>query len=202
MLRPYFLIVEGFFMSMYDFEVYPVLETERLILREIRPDDAVAWQDVFNHPDVMRYLIDFDTGETDLNEVGDIIKWAQDIFKAKSGFRLAITCKPDDVMIGSCGFHVYEKQHRSAEMGYELHRNFWRQGLMREAVMALLTFGFEAMNLHRIAADVTEGNMASAGLLKNVGFTQEGTWHDKVFSRGQFYDLWQFSMLEDKFRVP
>lgn len=70
---------------------------------------------------------------------------------------------------------------------------------MLEAVSAMLRFGFDQMNLHRIEANVTVGNEASASLLCRLGFKLEGTWRDKVYARGQFYDLWQFSLLEDEY---
>ncbi len=184
---------------MFDFERFPTLETDRLRLRRITAADAEAWLAVWNHPAVMRYLIDFDRDSTDLDEVRGIVDWADQVFADHTGIRWAISLKPDATMIGSCGFHLYSQAHRCAEIGYELHRNYWRRGLMTEALRALLRFGFHDMNLHRIEANVTVGNEASAGLLRSLGFCQEGTWRDKVYARGQFHDLWQFGLLEDEY---
>lgn len=71
---------------------------------------------------------------------------------------------------------------------------------MREALNAVLRFGFQQMNLHRIEANVTVSNSTSAGLLECQGFQKEGTWHDKVYARGRFSDLWQYGLLENEFR--
>lgn len=184
----------------FDFQSFPILETARLRLRQIVPEDAAAWLAVNNHPEVIRYLIDFEHGTTNLAEMREIIQWTLDIFSQRSGIRWGITLKADSTLIGSCGFHLYSRHHRCAEIGYELHHAFWRRGLMREAVTAMLNFGFARLNLHRVEATVTVGNQASAGLLHALGFTQEGTWRDKYFSRGQFYDVWQFGLLEGEFR--
>ena len=188
-------------MTPFAFTSFPVLETGRLRLRRILPADADAWLAVWNHPDVMRHLIDFQQPTTDLDEVNSLIQWADDILKNQSGMRWAVTLKPDATLIGSCGFHLYSRANRCAEIGYELHHDYWRRGIMLEALSDLLRFGFEAMQLHRIEANVTVGNEASAGLLRRLGFKQEGTWRDKVYSRGRFHDLWQFSLLEQDWRA-
>ncbi len=186
-------------MLSFNFETFPTLETERLQLRAITPDDAQAWFDLHQHPEVMRYLTDFETAVTEA-EIQEIIEWTQNVVETKFGIRWAITRKPDDLMIGSCGFHDYQPSHRSAEIGYELHYDYWRKGIMSEAVTELLRFCFGDLNLHRVSANVTVGNEASAGLLKSLGFTLEGTWRDKVFWRGAFHSLWQFGLLEDEYR--
>ncbi len=186
-------------MNSFDFEDVPTLETKRLNLRRITPDDTTAWLAVWSNPDVLRYLIDFET-TPDEAEVKSIIEWADDIFSRKTGIRWAITQKSDDTMIGSCGFHIYDKNNRWAEIGYELHRDFWRQGIMSEAVSELVRFCFNELNLHRVEANVTAGNDASAGLLRHLGFKLEGTWRDKIFWQGQFHSLWQFGLLEDEYQ--
>ena len=186
-------------MPTFNFETFPALETDRLQLRAITADDAQAWYDLHQHPEVMRYLTDF---ESDVShaEIQEIIEWVGNAFNSKFGMRWAITLKPDDLMIGSCGFHDYKPSHRSAEIGYELHHDYWRKGIMTEAIAELLRFCFNDLNLHRVSANVTVGNEASAGLLKSLGFTQEGTWRDCVFWRGAFHSLWQFGLLEDEYR--
>jgi RimJ/RimL family protein N-acetyltransferase len=188
-------------MTEFDFTVFPELGTERLHLRRIKQADTEAWLAVFNHPEVMRYLTDFGHSTTNLNEVESIIKWTDDIFTQQTGIRWAITLKPDSRMIGSCGFHLYKRRDRCAEIGYELQHDYWRQGIMSEALSAVLEFGFKQMQLHRAEANVTEGNQPSGGLLRRLGFKLEGTWRDKVFARGQFHNLWQFGLLENEYRI-
>jgi [ribosomal protein S5]-alanine N-acetyltransferase len=182
------------------FDTFPILETERLRLRRVVAADAGAWLAVWNDPDVMRYLVEFDEGRTDIDEVNGIIAWCDDIFAKQTGMRWAITLKPDDTLIGTCGFHLYSARDRWAEIGYELGRAYWRQGIMREALGAVLAFGFGPMNLHRVEANVTVGNEASAGILRRLGFTLEGTWREKEYARGRFHDLWQFGLLEQEYR--
>ena len=104
-------------------------------------------------------------------------------------------------MIGSCGFHLYDKRDSRAEIGYELHADYWRQGIMFEATEAVLAFCFERLGVRRVEADVVEGNAASAALLKKLGFTLEGVWRERVFKRGAYHSLWQFGLLADEYRA-
>lgn len=188
-------------MTTFDFSEFPILQTDRLILRKITMADLEDWFAVWNNADVLQYLIDFEA-DPDEDEVKEIIIWTQQIFLAKTGARWAITRKDDDTMIGSVGFHLYSANNRCAEIGYELHRDHWRKGIMSEALTAVVDFCFTQLNCHRVEANVTSGNEGSAGLLKKLGFTLEGTWRDKVYWRDAFYDLWQFGLLENEYRTP
>lgn len=183
----------------FDFSTFPVLETERLRLRRILPADIDTWLAIFTHPDVRRYLVDIDDN-TEFETVKEIVEWADMIFANKSGIRWAITLKPDDTMIGSCGFHVYDAHNQHLEIGYELSHAYWRKGIMTEACQAVLNFCFDELDVHRIEADVTVGNEASAGLLTSLGFVQEGTWRDRVFANGKFHSLWQFAILKNEYQ--
>jgi len=184
----------------FDFADVPTLETERLCLRRISANDHLDWMAVWHSPGALDYLIDFDDAPQD--DVGrEIIAWADRITQEKSGIRWAITLKPADRMIGSCGFHLYERRHRRAEIGYELHSDYWRRGIMTEATAAVLCFCFDRLRLHRAEADVVEGNVASAALLRKLGFTLEGVWQDRVRNRGAFHSLWQFALLEPDYRA-
>ena len=186
-------------MSLYNFEEVPELCTERLRLRRIVPADLPAWAEIWNSPQVMRYLIDFETVPSD-SEVWSIIEWADRIFKERSGIRWSITLSPCDRMIGSCGFHLYDAHNRWLEIGYELHHDYWRRGIMSEAITALLLFCFDRLEVHRVEANVTVGNEASASLLRHLGFTLEGTWRECVYWCGRFHSFWQFGILEPEYR--
>jgi len=184
----------------YNFANVPTLETERLRLRRITAADRGAWLAVWRSPGALDYLIDFE-GAPDDRIAGEIIEWAERIFAEQSGIRWAITLKRADSMIGSCGFHLYERRHRRAEIGYELRSDHWRRGIMSEALAAVLRFCFDRLRLRRVEADVVEGNVASAALLRKLGFSLEGIWRDRVYERGAFHSLWQFGLLEPDYRA-
>ena len=70
---------------------------------------------------------------------------------------------------------------------------------MTEAVAEVLRFCFDCLNVHRVEADVTEGNVASAALLRKLGFVLEGLWRERVYSRGAYHGMWQFGLLEQEY---
>ncbi|MCY3574376.1 MAG: GNAT family protein [Chloroflexi bacterium] len=186
-------------MAAFDFSEIPNLETARLRLRRISRADCDDWLAVFQSPGASDWLTDFESSPR-LATVASFVDWADEIFAAKTGIRWALTVKPGDRLVGTCGFHLYEQRHKVAEIGYELHSAYWRRGLMSEAVAAVLRFCFEQLSLHRLAADVTEGNAASAALLQKLGFSPEGILRERVLWRGGHHNLWLFSLLEPEYR--
>ena len=183
----------------FDFKTFPELETERLRLRQIRRGDYDDLARVHRDPQVRRYLSEFEYGFSD-NAIWSVIDWADDIFNRRKGARWAITRQPDDELIGTCGFHAYDRLHLRAEIGYDLRPDHWRQGIMTEAAGEVARFCFDEMALHRVEADVTEGNAASAALLQKLGFTLEGVWRERFMIRGQLHNIWQFGLLEPEYR--
>ena len=151
------------------FAAFPELETPRLRLREPRPEDAAALFAVFSDEEVVRYY-----GVLPHQSVADsaeLIRRLGEWYAAQQAIRWAITRNGEDVFLGSCGFHRFDRESRRAELGYEVGRAHWRQGIASEAVGALLVFGFDRMGLHRIEATVDGDNEPSKRLLLKLGFT-------------------------------
>ena len=180
-------------MVRFDFSETPMLDTDRLVLRRIEYADRQDWFAALCSPGALDYLIDFERAPRE-EDMDEIVEWAERIFVSKTGIRWAITLKPSHQMIGSCGFHLYDGRNQKLEIGYELHSAYWRRGIMTEAVAAVLQFCFERLEAHRVEADVTEGNVASAALLKKLGFTLEGIWRERLHWRGSFRSMWQFGI--------
>lgn len=175
------------------FKTFPVLETKRLRLRELVPDDAAALFAVFNDPRVMA-----GQGQPVYKEVAQahrLINWYAKAFSEQRALRWAVTFQGDDTVLGTCGYHEITATHHRAEIGYELHSAYWRQGIMSEAVRAAVRFGLAEMGFHRIEANVDPENLASANLLRTVGFTEEAYLRERYFDNGRFVDDWFFSIL-------
>jgi ribosomal-protein-alanine N-acetyltransferase len=143
---------------------YPCLETERLYLRELTLDDAPAVQAHFGDPEVTEFM-DIDPCKS-LQSAREIIEYhVQD-----TGVRWGIFDRQTDALIGTCGFHCWDEAAAQAEIGFDLSRTYWGQGLMREAVEAALAFGFDAMALSEIRAFSDRANARSIRLLERLGF--------------------------------
>lgn len=103
--------------------------------------------------------------------------------------------------IGWCGFHTWYTQHRRAEIGYILSKDEERaKGFMKEALHAIVKFGFEQMNLHRIEAFIGPTNTPSLKLVDGLGFTKEGVLREHYIKDGNIEDSVVFSLLQTEFR--
>ncbi|MCA9904967.1 MAG: GNAT family N-acetyltransferase, partial [Anaerolineae bacterium] len=68
-----------------------------------------------------------------------------------------------------------------------------------EATHAVVRWCFDNLDLHRVQADCTAGNIASERVLEKVGFTYEGTWRESVFEHGRFVDIKQYGLLRREY---
>lgn len=179
------------------FEKFPVIETERIILRQIHLTDASALYQVLSDPAVTEYYDD--DPFTDISQAQEQIdSWLLG-FERRWALRWGITLKNGGGLIGTCGLYGFHTLHLRAGVGYELAQAHWRQGIMSEALAAVCQFGFEVMELNRIQAAVMPGNMASVRLLEKLGFTNEGllAQYEHWGSKG-FVDLYMFCLLRPK----
>lgn len=174
------------------FSTFPVLETPRLRLRQIVPEDAPAILDIFSDDDVTRYY-DLYSYRT-LDEAHELVAFFTESFEVERGIRWGIARKEDDHLIGTCGY-VWLRRFRG-EIGYDLNRSYWRQGFMSEALPAITRFGFDMLLLNRIEASVMVENQASAALLRKLGFTEEGTLRQHDYFKDAFHDMRLFSLLQ------
>jgi [ribosomal protein S5]-alanine N-acetyltransferase len=176
------------------FDVFPVLESERLILRQITPDDAEVIFRIFADPRVIRYW--GAAPMASIEEAHGKIAGITAAFREKFGIRWAITLKGSNRLIGSCGHWRLIKQHRRSEIGYELAPEQWGQGLMPEAVDAILQFGFQRLGLHSVEAQIEPNNQGSRRVLEKLGFVQEGYFRENFYFDGTFTDTAVFSLLK------
>jgi ribosomal-protein-alanine N-acetyltransferase len=173
---------------------FPQLETKRLILRQLRLDetDETALFRLFSDSRVTRFYNANTFTKPEQARV--MLKRRYDKFWRGQGVRWAITLKGKDALIGSCGFNAWNKKTKVGELGYELARPFWNQGLMTEAVEAMTAYGFTTLALCRIEAWIMPKNRSSANLLIKVGFQSEGIQEGKGYWNGRFHDLELFSI--------
>ena len=177
---------------------FPVLRTERLVLRQPAAGDARALLEVFRDEEVMRYY-GMEPLETE-EQVLDELDWCNQIFSDSSGIRWAIADPARDAYMGDLGYHKVALEHARAEVGYRLARAHWRQGIMAEALSAALAYGYETMGLNRVEALVDPRNEASLGLLRKLGFVREGVLREYEYEKGAFIDLIMMSLLRKEWR--
>lgn len=175
---------------------FPELETERLLLRQATPADAQAIFTVFSDPQVTQFH-DLDT-LTQIEEAIAVIERRAKGFETGRGIRWAIARKSDNYLMGSCGF-TWDRQTNSAEVGYELASQFWKQGIMSEALQAILQYAFEKIGLEFVIAEIMLENLASRTLLEKLGFQSQVILKQQGFWKGKSHDLERFSLIKAEF---
>jgi len=109
--------------------------------------------------------------------------------------------KKTKTIIGWCGFHTWYTDHNRAEIGYGLFIDSLKgKGMMSEAIASIVDYGFNSMNLERIEAFVSPGNIPSIKLLERMNFKREGTLKHHYFHEGKMEDSLVFALLEFEYR--
>jgi RimJ/RimL family protein N-acetyltransferase len=157
------------------------LETERLVIRPYREDDATALHEVFGSPEVMKW--------TPSPPSKDVAETAQRLartmaFTARQpqGMGLwALELKKPAEFLGQVGLFPVEGKGPEVEVAYELAPRVWGHGYATEAARALIDYGFGELRLQRIVALILPGNARSRNVASKCGLALEGP--------GRFYGL-------------
>ena len=179
------------------FRAFPHLETERLVLRRLRPADAESIFAILSDRELTRFYDD--EAFTELSQAREQIEAWDRGYDPWRHIRWGITRRGSGQVIGTCGCYSFHRWHARASLGYELARPYWRRGIMTEALGAVIDFGFRKVGLNRMQALLMPGNVASVKLLEKLGFRGEGVlrqyenWRDKGY-----VDLLIFSLLQDE----
>jgi RimJ/RimL family protein N-acetyltransferase len=174
-------------------DTVPVLQGGRIHLRAMTAVDVPRLFAQFSDPKVMRYW-----SRGPLMRVED----AQEMFaeidrgvRAGEFLQWAIARCTDDLMIGSCALFAQNRGHRRAEIGFALSSAHWGHGYALEAVHLALGHAFNALDFHRIEADVDPRNAASLRLLERVGFVREGLLRERWHVGGEIQDSAVYALL-------
>jgi [ribosomal protein S5]-alanine N-acetyltransferase len=151
---------------------FPTLQTRRLQLRQIVISDAERLFPIFSDMELMEPY-DYEP-VANLGEMRSVVQQYSEWLR-EPDLRWGIAFKSDpDNLIGICEMHSWDKALESATLGYVLSRHHWRQGITREAIQALLDYGFLRLGLTKIRATVLASNVGSAKLLEGLAFRSDG----------------------------
>ncbi len=103
--------------------------------------------------------------------------------------------KSTNKVIGVIGFYRMQKENYRAEVGYMLHTDFHKQGMMKEAIDVVIAYGFTQMKLHSIEAVIDPRNTASENVLIRSGFVKEAHFKENFLHQGEFLDSVHYSLL-------
>ena len=180
------------------FSRMPQLETERLVLRPMRVSDAPDMFEYAKSEEVTRYLLW--RPHENIGHTRSYLEYLGGRYRIGMHYEWAVILKSENRMIGTCGFASVDCPNNKAEIGYVLNPRYRGQGLMPEAVLRVMRFGFEMMGLHRIEARYMIGNDASRRVMDKVGMTFEGVARDGMLVKGAYRDIATCAILATAFR--
>jgi [ribosomal protein S5]-alanine N-acetyltransferase len=149
-----------------------IIETERLILRHLRVEDAEDLYRIYSDPETVKFM---GQGSASVEETRGHIQNHIEKYYNHHGFGLwATVLKENNGLIGRCGLLYQDIEGRKdPELAYLLDSNFWGQGLATEAAQAIIKIGFDQYNFTRIIAVIKPQNTASIRVAQKVGMNYE-----------------------------
>lgn len=174
------------------------VDSPRLTLRAVQASDLPDLLEVNGDPQVTRFL-PYATWQS-LQDGEAWFARMQALGASGSGQQLVLARRSDSKVIGTMLLFKYDEGSSRMELGYALGRAHWKQGLMREAIVAACSHAFEAQGIRRIEAEVNPDNLASGALLAAVGFTLEGRLRKRWVAKGAAYDTNIYGCLAQEWR--
>ena len=179
------------------FRQFPILETERILLRPFRYEDINNYLSFFSSPEVQKYL-----GNLPIPKDQKAAKqWVDNMngryFKSKLVITWCIELKESHEAIGRIDIGGFVMKSMG-DIAYYLSPQYWNKGIMTEAAKVVISFGFEQLELHRIQTTVMPENIYSLRILKKLGFKEEGLLRKYVHGK-EFLDTYMLSMLKEEY---
>lgn len=149
-----------------------ILETNRLILRPLTPNDLDALARLYRDPDIRRF---FPEGTLTLTQTQEELAWIIDVYYRKYGFGLWATIhKATGQFIGRCGLIPWTFDGKQeVEVAYLLDKAYWGQGLATEVAQAIRDYGFVQLGLSRLICLIDPDHTASRRVAEKIGMTLE-----------------------------
>lgn len=175
------------------------LETQRLILRDFVESDWPMVHKYTSDREVVHYLTFGPNSEEDTKNFlqREISLQGEE---PRQHFALAVTLKAQKQLIGACRISTIDTDKKAGSIGYCFTKQFWVQGYATEAALAVITFGFQKLGLHRIFANCHPANIASARVLQKIGMQQEGYLREHHWIKGEWQDSLLYAILEHEWR--
>jgi [ribosomal protein S5]-alanine N-acetyltransferase len=174
----------------------PELATSRARLRAFSVADAPAFHAYAFDPEVARFM-PWRPRSSELFAKGYL-----SVITRPQFLNWAITLPPSDQAIGMVFLHALSREHRRAEIAFNLGKAHWGRGLAPEVARVVLQFGFQRLGLNRIEALCMPENVASRKVLVKLGMTFEGRMRQAHHRHDGFHDMDLFALLSSEFAAP
>ena len=178
-----------------NFSPFPELKTQRLLLRKLEKTDVNEMFFLRSNENVLRYI-----GREPTKTIAESEEFINTINKNVDGnesILWGITFLNDpSAIIGTICLWNFKTENFRGEIGYLLHPDHWRKGIMKEAINSVVEYGFSVLGLHSIEALLSPENIASSSVLESTGFEKEGHLKESFYFNGKFTDTAIYSRLK------
>ena len=177
-----------------------ILQTERLILRPFVREDAQPMFDNWaSDPEVTKFL------SWPAYKSIDTAHWILDIwlkdYERPDFYQWAVVLKELNQPIGSISVVNSDDRVDMAEIGYCIGKPWWGQGIMTEALAAIMGYLFDEVGMQRIEAGYDPNNPASGAVMRKCGLKYEGTFRRRIRSNRGITDVAWYSILKEEYNL-
>ena len=174
------------------------IETDRMILRRFEYTDNEAMRKYWIADEKIQSLYSEPTYVTE-EAVKELLDKYISSYEKENYYRWAIISKENNECIGQIAYFLVDEKNHFAEIEYCIGSEFQCKGLATEATKAVIKYGFEQMNLHKVQICTKTINAPSKRVIEKCGFTYEGTLRDYFYMNGEYVGRLFFSILRSEY---
>ncbi|WP_058308196.1 GNAT family N-acetyltransferase [Gracilibacillus massiliensis] len=167
-----------------------IIETNRLLIRKFEPKD---WNFVYEYTSdrkVMKYIPE---GIFDEEAAKEFVEHNSGDYAEK----FPVIKKDENTLIGHIVFHKWFGEH-TYEIGWVFHPKYYNRGYATEAAKAVLEYGFNQLNLHRIIATCQPENVASYRVMEKIGMRREGYFKKCIPHGDEWWGEYFYAVLKEE----
>lgn len=169
------------------------IETDRLFIRDFEFKDWLAVFDYTSDANVMRYI-----PEGILTEEETKVFICDNLTGAIEKFPVVL--KDKNILIDHIDFHPYFGEH-TYEIGWVFNPKYYNRGFATEAARAMLNYGFQELDIHRIIATCQPENSPSFRVMEKIGMTREGHFKKCIPHGKDWWDEYYYAILKEEFCI-
>ena len=180
------------------FKPFPIIETERLVLRKIKKSDVKDLYEYCSSEVSAKYSL-WEPHEN-IGVTRQYISWLLRSEKRGEYFTWGIELKENSKLIGTVSLPSIDKYYKVAEIGYGIIDSYWGNGYASEAIKAIMEYGFCTVGFICINAKIMKENSASVRVASAVGMQCDGLLRNGVYCKDKAHDVYVFSMLDTDYQ--